>query len=234
VTADVPLGGKVILVVGASRGIGGAAACALESEGANVIKADIAISPEAGAQPVSNSIHLDVRSSGSVEAAFARLEHQFGGVDALVNCAGVGVFKPVAELTDEDWNNVLSTNLTGAFLCVRSALRQMLRRGGGRIIHIGSVADHVPLPSNGVYGVSKAGLRMLTQIVNEDYKHDGVRATLISLGAVYTDIWRSRPEFDRADMLDVADVARAIVGILKEPPHVRIDNVVLLPPKGIL
>jgi NAD(P)-dependent dehydrogenase (short-subunit alcohol dehydrogenase family) len=214
-----------VLVTGGARGIGRAVVEQLAASATRVIVADL--NPPA-------DIRVDVRREDSVTALFEQIEGSGVRVQALVHCAGIGIFKPIAELSTDDWNSVVSTNLTGAFLCSRATIRHMLSRGGGRIVHIGSVADHTPLPSNGAYGCAKAGVRMLTQIINEEYKAQGIRATLLSLGAVYTDIWKSRPEFSPSDMLSVDDVARVIAGILSQPAHVRIDETVLLPPKGLL
>jgi NAD(P)-dependent dehydrogenase (short-subunit alcohol dehydrogenase family) len=175
-----------------------------------------------------------VREEQSVDALFRYIEASGHNIRALVHCAGIGIFKPLVDLPLEDWNNVISTNLTGAFICTRAAIKHMLPRGGGRIIHIGSVAAQTPLPANGAYGSSKAGLRMLTQIINEEHKADGIRATLLTLGATYTDVWKGRPEFSHSDMLSVQDVADVVVSILAQHLHVRIDETIVLPPKGIL
>jgi NAD(P)-dependent dehydrogenase (short-subunit alcohol dehydrogenase family) len=221
-----------VLVTGGSRGIGQAVVEHLAAGGRRLFSA--AIDATAGESGLVSSLQVDVRDEAAVGGLFRSIEAAGCHLEAMVHCAGVGVFKPLADLTLEDWNLVVATNLTGAFLCSRAAIRHMRTRGGGRIVHIGSVADHTPLAGNGAYGCSKAGVRMLTQIINEECKGDGIRATLLSLGAVYTDIWKSRPEFSAADMLSVSDVAEVIAGILAQPPHVRIDETIMLPPKGIL
>jgi NAD(P)-dependent dehydrogenase (short-subunit alcohol dehydrogenase family) len=217
-----------VLVTGGTHGIGRAVVERLRLDGAIIVVAAI------DAQPSEDAVRVDVRSEESVNGLFRHIEALGYDIRAMVHCAGVGIFKPLVELSLDDWDFVVSTNLTGAFLCTRSAIRHMLPRGGGRIVHIGSVADHKPLPSNGAYGCSKAGLRMQTQIINEEHKSQGIRATLVSLGAVYTDAWKSRPEFSPSEMLGVQDVASVIAGILSQPPHVRIDEMVVVPPKGIL
>jgi NAD(P)-dependent dehydrogenase (short-subunit alcohol dehydrogenase family) len=169
-----------------------------------------------------------------VQNLFQHIEDSGANLHSLVHCAGVGVFRTLAELTLDEWNYVISTNLTGAFLCTRAAIRHMKPRGGGRIIHIGSVAGETPLTANGAYGTSKAALSMLTKIINEEHKADGIRGTLLRLGAVFTDVWGSRPEFSRTDMLSVEDVASTISHVLSQPPHVRVDEIVVMPSKGIL
>jgi NAD(P)-dependent dehydrogenase (short-subunit alcohol dehydrogenase family) len=214
-----------VLVTGGTHGIGQAVVERLSESGVQVLGAAIDAPPP---------LQVDVRSEQSVDDLFQSIEGSGRNISAMVHCAGVGIFKPLSELSLDDWNFVVSTNLTGAFLCTRAAIRHMLPRGGGRIVHIGSVADHTPLPSNGAYGCSKAGLRMLTQIINAEHKLNGIRATLLSLGAVYTDIWKSLPQFSPSDMLSVQDVASIIAGILANPPHVRVDELLVVPPKGIL
>ena len=222
-----PFPSQTVLVTGGTKGIGNAIAAHLSGLGARVFAAAIDAPPP---------LQLDVRSEQSVDSLFRHIESAGCALTSLIHCAGVGVFKPIADLSLADWDLVLSTNLTGAFLCTRAAIRHMLARsnGGGRIVHIGSVADHTPLAANGAYGSSKAGLRMLTQVTNEECALHGIRATLLSLGAVYTDVWASRPEFDKADMLSPADVAGVVAGILSQPPHVRVDELTVKPPKGIL
>jgi NAD(P)-dependent dehydrogenase (short-subunit alcohol dehydrogenase family) len=214
-----------VLITGGTQGIGRAIADQLDENGTPVFAAAIDALPP---------MQVDVREEPSVDALFRHIETSGHNIKALVHCAGIGIFKPLVDLSLKDWNNVVSTNLTGAFLCTRAAIRHMLPRGGGRIIHIGSVAAQTPLVANGAYGSAKAGLRMLTQIINEEHKSDGIRATLLTLGATYTDIWKGLPQFSPADMLSVQDVANMVVAILSQHSHVRIDEMTVVPPKGIL
>jgi NAD(P)-dependent dehydrogenase (short-subunit alcohol dehydrogenase family) len=179
-------------------------------------------------------VQLDVTSEASVRRLFAAAERCFGRIDVLVNNAGVGVFKPIEETTLAEWQLVMDTNLTGVFLCAREAFRHMKARGGGRIIHIGSVSGFIPIVENGAYGASKYGVRGLSHILNEEGKRLNIRSSVISLGAVYTDIWEGREGFAPSDMLALDDIAETVLDIARRPLHVRIDEVRLLPPKGVL
>jgi NAD(P)-dependent dehydrogenase (short-subunit alcohol dehydrogenase family) len=129
---------------------------------------------------------LDVRDEASVTHCFQALYKQYGRLDVLINNAGIGVFRPFEDISLAEWDDVLRTNLTGAFLCCRAAFPLLRNTGGGRIINIGSVADRVPLAGNAAYGASKFGLRGLSQILSEEGKDDRIRVTHLSLGAVYT------------------------------------------------
>lgn len=105
---------------------------------------------------------------------------------------------------------------------------------GGRIINIGSVSGYIPIPENGVYGASKYAVRGLSYILNEEGKGHNIRVSIVNPGAVYTDIWQGREGFDPEDMLQPEDIAATILDIAQRPLHVRIDEVNILPPKGVL
>ncbi|MFP2906396.1 SDR family oxidoreductase [Pyxidicoccus sp. 3LFB2] len=217
------------IVIGGTGDIGKAVIDRLRAEGLRVVCAADDVRHE-----TPDASRVDITDEASVVALFENAEQESGPLSLLVNCAGVGVFTPIAETSVQDWRRTLEVNLTGAFLCSREAFKRMKGRGGGRIIHIGSVSDHLTLPMNGAYAASKHGVRGLTGVLNEEGKAHSIRATLISLGAVYTSFWRSRPEFSQADMLSVEDVAESIWEVARKPLHVRVDELRLLPPKGVL
>lgn len=230
------LRGKTVLITGGARGIGQAIARLLAEHGAAVIAtsrgaAVEALKPEFGKTVLTG---LDVTSERSVADLFKRVDHACPRLDVLVNNAGIGIFKPLAETSLEEWNQTLNTNVTGVFLCSREAFLRMKRSGGGRILNIGSVADHHALAGNGAYGASKHGVRALTEILNEEGKAHAIRASLISPGAVRTEIWQGREGFDPSEMLAPQDVAESVLDIVRRPLHVRIDEVRIVPPKGIL
>ncbi|MFY2556862.1 SDR family oxidoreductase [Corallococcus terminator] len=223
------MSGRNVIVVGGTGDIGRAVTQKLRAEGLRVLCAANDVATESV-----DAVHVDVTREDSVVSMFDKAEAGLGPISVLVNCSGVGVFRPLEELTLEDWRRSLEVNLTGTFLCAREAFRRMKSRGGGRLIHIGSVSDHLTLPMNGAYAASKHGVRGLTGVLNEEGKALGIRATLLSLGAVYTSFWRSRPEFSPEDMLSVDDVAQCIWEISTKPLNVRVDEVRLVPPRGVL
>jgi NAD(P)-dependent dehydrogenase (short-subunit alcohol dehydrogenase family) len=218
-----------VVVVGGTGEIGKAVVSRLRADGLRVVCAAIDVSRE-----TADELRFDITDEASVASLFERAEQAVGPLSVLVNCTGVGVFTPLAETSVQDWRKTLEVNLTGAFLCSREAFNRMKTRGGGRLIHIGSVSDHLTLPMNGAYAASKHGVRALVGVLNEEGKPYAIRATLLSLGAVYTSFWRTRPEFSPADMLSVEDVAQSISEIARKPLNVRVDELRLLPPKGVL
>jgi NAD(P)-dependent dehydrogenase (short-subunit alcohol dehydrogenase family) len=217
------------IVVGGTGDIGRAVTDRLRAEGLRVVCASNDVRHES-----SDELRVDVTEEASVASLFDRVEETGGPLALLVNCCGFGSFTPIEDTSIHDWRKTLDVNLTGTFLCAREAFRRMKTRGGGRLIHIGSVSDHLTLPMNAAYAASKHGVRGLTGVLNEEGKPYSIRATLLSLGAVYTSFWKSRPEFSPADMLSVEDVAQSIWEIARKPLNVRVDELRLLPPKGVL
>ncbi|RKH74532.1 SDR family oxidoreductase [Corallococcus aberystwythensis] len=217
-----------VIVVGGTGDIGRAVTDKLRAEGLRVVCAANDVATE-----TSDTLKVDVTREDSVRALFDKAA-ALGPLSVLVNCAGVGVFTPLHETSLEDWQRTLDVNLTGTFLCAREAFRRMKSHGGGRIIHIGSVSDHLTLPMNGAYAATKHGVRGLTGVLNAEGHTFGIRATLLSLGAVYTSFWKSRPEFSPADMLSVEDVAQCVWETSIKPLNVRVDEVRLVPPRGVL
>lgn len=226
-----PLAGTRALVTGASRGIGEATARALAGAGARVILAarTRARLEEVAAEIGGEALPLDLADA---EGALSRLrevaEAPGGPPDLLVNGAGVFSLAPLhlTELSDLDWNVAL--NLRGSFVAVRALLPAMLRRGSGLIVNIGSVSGRKAFPGNGAYSASKYGLRGLHEVLQEEIRGTGVRATLLEPAASDTPIWDAldpdtNPDLpDRAQMLRAADVAEAVLFVASRPPTVQI------------
>ncbi|WP_235827954.1 SDR family oxidoreductase [Brevibacillus migulae] len=229
--------GKLVLITGGTRGIGKITAEWLAREGAAVCVTSRHASPDLPAAPLQtgtiSTAKLDVTDEDSIFRLFAWLEEQHGQLDVLVNNAGIGIFKPLADTTREEWEAVIATNLTGLFLCSREAYRLMKRKGGGRIINLSSITGYMPIPHNGAYGSSKHAVRGLSQICNEEWKEDRVFVTTVSAGAVATEITDDRM-FDPADMLKPEEIAEAILHIASKPLTMRVDEIRILPPKGVL
>src|SRR5437879_4724254 len=109
------------------------------------------------------ALACDVSKSQDVERLFQSVQQEFGTIDVLVNNAGINIVKPALEITESDWDQVLSVNLKSIFLCSKAAAQMMMRRNGGRIINIASVVGINPFPSRAPYSSSKAGVIMLTR-----------------------------------------------------------------------
>jgi NAD(P)-dependent dehydrogenase (short-subunit alcohol dehydrogenase family) len=144
------------VVIGGTGDIGRAVIARLQAEGLRVLCAAHDVHEETPA-----AMRVDITDESSVMALFEKTENALGPISLLVNCAGGGGFTPIADTSIHDWRRTLDVNLTGAFLCAREAFKRMKAREGGRLIHIGSVSDHLSLPLNAAYAASKHGLRGL-------------------------------------------------------------------------
>ena len=191
-----PLEGRRALVTGASSGIGRATALRLGEEGARVAVNYPSEKERADAEAVATRIDpageraYTVRADVGVEADVVRMveacRERFGGLDLLVNNAGIESQAPTLEMTLEAWEHVLRTNLTGAFLCLREAGRLMAAQRQGVIVNISSVHEFIPWPGYAHYCASKGGLKLLTQTVALEWAPLGIRVVAIAPGAIAT------------------------------------------------
>lgn len=178
-------------------------------------------------------LQMDLLKEDEVTKVFERIEEQHGCLDLLVNNAGIGAFKPFEEFSSLEWEKIFKTNVFGVFQCTQKAF-PLLKVNGGRIINISSIATERKLPFNAVYASSKHALRGVGGVLAEEWHPYQIMSTNIHLGATYTDIWRGVEGFSPEDMLHVNDVARVVSFIATTPLHVRIDDMTLTPPKGVL
>jgi len=183
---------KVALVTGAARGIGLATAKRFLAEGWRVALLDIerALLQDAVtalAKPDQTlALSCDVSDAKGVAEAIDAIGRHFGRLDALVNNAGVAVFAPVLETSDEDWNRILSVNLTGPFLCTKAAVPLMREGGGGAIVNITSISSVRASTLRSAYGTSKAGLAHLTKQLAVELAALGIRVNAVAPGPVDT------------------------------------------------
>jgi NAD(P)-dependent dehydrogenase (short-subunit alcohol dehydrogenase family) len=183
---------KVAMVTGAARGIGLAVAKRFLADGWRVVLLDIETGlleksvTALGSPDTTLAVTCDVSDPNAVAAAFARIEHHFGRLDALVNNAGVAVFLPLMETSDADWSRVLAVNLTGPFLCTKAAVPLMRDHGGGAIINITSISGLRASTLRSAYGTSKAGLAHLTKQLAVELAELGIRVNGVAPGPVDT------------------------------------------------
>lgn len=226
----------VVAITGASRGIGAATALALARRGVRLSllarSADAlrALEPElraAGAADV--FVRPGDVASPDADAWIAETIDRFDRIDALVNNAGLGIMKPIEELTDADWRSVLDTNLTGPFRTIRAALPAMRRRGGGHVVNVSSIAGEVGFAGGGAYCASKFGLQGLTECLLHEARRDGVKATILAPGSVDTRFDAKTPGADASWKIPPEEIARTIVHLLESPDHVVATKVQLRP-----
>lgn len=222
-----PLAGRTAVVTGASRGIGAACAEALESAGARV--AGLARSHAPERSDTRWRLVCDVTDAPGVRRAAEEIVAAWGVPDLLVNNAGTFLLRPFEETTPGDLAGQLAGNLQAGFLVAQSFLPAMRQRRTGRLITMGSVADHQAFPGNAAYAASKYGLRGLHETLRVEYRGTGVHCTLVSPGPTDTRLWdtvdpqRTADLPSRSAMLRPADVADAVVFVATRPAHVDID-----------
>jgi len=217
--------GKIAVVSGGSTGVGKAAAKQLAEAGAQVVLLARRVDRlEAAVAEIGDSalgIPTDVGDGESVRAAFAEIEKRYGKLDILVNSAGVARIRAIEESTDEDIRVCVDTNLVGPIYTVRSAVPLLRAAGGGDILNISSeiTLDHMPLMS--VYAASKHGLNGFTNAMHKDLRREGIRVTLVVLGAVgdtsffqdnftVEDRERARPVWDADGYLNRVGAAKPL------------------------
>lgn len=219
------------VVTGASRGIGFAIARAMRTRGATVamIARGRAKLEVAAAEVDGWALPGDVGSETDVERLVSEIQARFGGApDVLVNAAGAFALTPIAKTDLAAFDQMIAANLRAPFALMRAFLPGMLERGSGHIISIGSVAGRTAFPGNGAYSASKYGLRGLHEVLEQELRGTGVRATLIEPAATDTPLWESvdyaqNPGLpERSAMLAPEAVAAAVMFVMEQPAHVGI------------
>ena len=177
---------KVAVVTGAARGIGLAVARRFLREGYRVAALDIDAAELAKACGDCLAVPCDVAQPAAVAAAVAQVQRAYGRIDALVNNAGVAVFKPLLETTYEEWSRVLAVNLDGPFLCTQACAPLMLAGGGGAVVNVASISGLRASTLRVAYGTSKAALIHLTKQQAAELGNAGIRVNAVAPGPVDT------------------------------------------------
>lgn len=215
------LQGQVAIVTGGSKGIGYGIAQALAAAGVHVAitgrDAESLGQARARLQAATGqdvmTLAVDVRDHAGVQRAVDQVVQRFGGLDIVVNNAGVGAFVPVSEMTPEQWATTIDTNLTGVFNVCRASLSALRSRGGGYIINISSLAGKNAFVGAGAYCASKAGLNAFGEVLMQEVRHDNIRVSTIAPGSVATGFggdaskgadWKVAPE-------DIGDIVRDLL-----------------------
>lgn len=208
------ISGRIAIVTGGGQGIGFEIAKGLASAGATVIISDQRTAEgqkaakslkEVGLSTV--AIPVDVTSMSSVAALVSKVINNFGKIDILVNNAGTTVRKAAEDVTEEDWDHVVNTNLKGLFFCCQFVGREMIQRGRGRIINVSSLRAQKMGPNRSVYAISKAGVSNLTKALAYEWGKYNVTVNAIAPATTITDINRKYFE-DRPD--ELAEIVKSI------------------------
>jgi NAD(P)-dependent dehydrogenase (short-subunit alcohol dehydrogenase family) len=240
---------KIALVTGAGTGIGKACALALMKEGWAMVLAgrrkdkleEVAAEGKATGMP-SLVVQADVGNPESVRALFAKVKETFGRLDLLFNNAGTGApGVPMEDLTYEQWMTVVNTNLTGVFLCTQEAIKIMKAQTpmGGRIINNGSISAHVPRPNSAPYTATKHAVTGLTKCTALDGRKYNIACGQIDIGNALTELAaRMAKGVPQANgtiavepLMDVQDVARAVVYMASLPPEANVLNLTVMATK---
>jgi len=239
--------GRVALVTGASSGIGSAVARSLGDAGMRVVawarRADrlTALADEvaaAGGSLLARSV--DLRDETAIADGFAALRETHGGVDVLVNGAGLGHAATLLSGQTEQWREMLEVNVLALCICTREAIADMQRRGGeGHVVHISSLAAHLVPAGSGAYAASKFAVRALTEGLRLELRalKSPIRVSAVSPGFVETEFAEhyhksaeaAAATYGRYKVLEAGDVAAAVRYLLSAPPHVQVHDLVIRP-----
>jgi NADP-dependent 3-hydroxy acid dehydrogenase YdfG len=243
------LDGKVAVVTGASSGIGEATARLMADEGAKLalvarrhdrlIKLADEIEREGGE---ALAIEADVSDHGKVEALVGQVKGQFGGLNILINNAGLMLLGPVDGADVEDWRRMIDVNLLGLLYCTREAIPVIRDSGGGDIVNVSSVAGRQANLGSAVYNMTKWGVTGFSEALRQEALHSNIRVTCIEPGFTETELQghNEQPAVVEAiekmrgeigDLLQAEDIARSILHVVTQPPHVAINEVLVRPIK---
>ncbi len=228
---------RVSVITGSTKGIGKAVAEALLREGDAVVvssrtPADVERVAAELSDEGSGGVHgiaCDVRDPSQCQRLIDETVEVFGGLDLLVNNAGLGRFARIHEMDPEDWKRQIQTNLDGVFHCSRAAVPHLIERGGGWILNIGSLASRNSFSGGVAYNATKFGLLGMTEAMMLDLRHEGVRVSCIMPGSVNTHFFEGGPHPEDEWKLTAEDIARVVLDLLAFPERALPSRVEIRP-----
>ncbi len=229
---------KIAVVTGGTKGIGYAIAEALLKVGAKVFicarnKSELkhALEKLSGLGKVEGEV-CDVRSEDQVRQMLEECVRVFGGVDILLNNAGIGIIsKTVEEMSAEDFEQTLQTNLFGVFYACHHAIPLLKKRGGGYIINISSLAGQTAHPKMAAYNASKFGLNGFTEALMQEVRQDNIKVSAICPGSVNTFFGGDKPSAEQAWQLQPEDIAQTVLDLLKMESRALPSKIEIRPSK---
>lgn len=234
---DPTLAGKSVLVTGGGSGLGSALCQVLVAAGAKVIVGDV---KQETAEKIASSLHtdqcpthamhFDVGDPDAAEQAIQDAVATFGRLDILINNAGTDVTCPIEELSFEDWDRVMKTNLYGPYLLSKYASIQMRKQGSGHIVNIASTAARRAWPNAGAYHASKWGLLGLSNSLHAELRPHNIKVTAVLAGGMRTPFLLDRfPDINVDTLQDPINVAKAVKSVLLLPAETVIPEIMVLP-----
>ncbi|MEH2391967.1 MAG: SDR family NAD(P)-dependent oxidoreductase [Nostoc sp.] len=240
------LNGKVAVITGASSGIGEATAIALAAEGAKIVLAARRVEKlEALAKQITDGsgqalpIAADVTDDAQIRELVEKTQSHFGGIDILINNAGVMLVGPVEGADISDWQRMIDIDLLGLMKTTHAVLPILKAQGGGHIVNIASVAGRIPIPNYAVYNAVKFGVVAFSEALRKEVIKDKIRITVIEPGAVATELASqiSNPEarqqvdafYNSVEPLQKEDIAAAIAYAVTQPAHVSVNEILIRP-----
>lgn len=229
------LKGKVVLLTGATGGIGAKTAALLASSGANVFitgrnQAALHAVAQSEGIPLQQCMLMDITKETEVAAAVSSVLQQAGTIDILVNAAGIGIIRTMDQLSSDDFMQSLQTNLVGPFYLVKAVLPVMKEKKKGLIIQIPGVLGKVPMAGAAAYSASKYGLTGMMQSIREEIKRTDIRITQLFLGGVDSAFWDTIDlRVQRDKMIVAEEAARAIWFLCQQPRSGVVSEMVLQP-----
>jgi NADP-dependent 3-hydroxy acid dehydrogenase YdfG len=245
-----PINGKVIVITGASSGLGEAAARHLSAQGASVVlgarraeRIEALATELAAGGGKALAVATDVTHSDQVKRLVDAAVERYGRIDVMINNAGLMPLSPLERLKLDDWNRMIDVNVKGVLYGIAAALPHMIRRKSGHIVNVASVAGHVVRPGGAVYSATKTAVRVISEGLRQEVKPHNIRTTVISPGAVASELPDSITENAiAADMQkfyeDVAipadSFARAVAFALSQPQEVDVNEILYRPTRQLL
>src|SRR5215831_4064913 len=213
------LKGKTAIITGGTKGIGRAIADALLREGVSVCVSARTVEVIGESSRGHNGRQImfpcDVRKEDHVKGLVGFTVKELGGVDILINNAGIGIFQTVEQTSPADFRAVLETNLFGVFHCCHAAIPEMKKRGGGYIINISSLAGANPHPRMAAYNASKFGLNGFSEALMQEVRHDNIKVSYIMPGSVNTEFGGDSPGAEKSWQLQPSDIAQVVIDLLQ-------------------